>query len=131
MNNKILAFGIGGLIVGLVAGFFFAKSLSAKPSTMTLNSANDINHSSKTFESATLLPMQEMVSKLNGKTGEEFDKAFMEQMIMHHEGAVAMAEAALKSASHPEIKQMAQDIISAQTKEITQMKDWQTQWFKK
>lgn len=73
--------------------------------------------------------MQDMMGGLDGKTGDEFDKAFISEMIVHHEGAVTMAEAALQNAKHPEIKKMAQDIIVTQTKEITQMKDWFEMWY--
>ena len=50
-------------------------------------------------------------------------------MIVHHEGAVAMAEAALKNAEHQEIKTMATAIISAQTAEIAQMHAWLAEWY--
>ena len=73
--------------------------------------------------------MDSMMAGLSGKTGDAFDKAFIEEMIMHHEGAVAMAQAALKNAKHPEIKIMANAIISAQTSEINQMKGWLKDWY--
>ncbi len=73
--------------------------------------------------------MHNMMTGLSGKTGDDFDRAFLSEMIVHHEGAVDMAEAALKNAKHQEIKQMANEIISAQTKEINQMKDWQKNWY--
>lgn len=73
--------------------------------------------------------MSDMMVGLAGKTGNEFDKAFLSEMIMHHQGAVQMAEAALQYAEHDEIKQMAKAIISAQTSEITQMKEWQKRWY--
>ena len=53
---------------------------------------------------------------------------FMDMMTVHHQGAIDMARLAQESAMHDEIKSMANDIISAQTKEIEMMKDWQTQW---
>ena len=62
------------------------------------------------------------------KTEDEFDKAFIEEMIVHHQGAIDMAQLARKNAGHDEIKSMADDIISAQTKEIDQMRQWQKDW---
>jgi uncharacterized protein (DUF305 family) len=50
-------------------------------------------------------------------------------MIVHHEGAVEMAEAALEHAKHEELKTMANAIISAQTSEIAQMKQWLRDWY--
>ncbi len=60
---------------------------------------------------------------------EPFDKAFIDAMIPHHQSAVKMAQHALKQAKRPEIKQLAQEIISSQEQEITQMKQWQTAWY--
>jgi uncharacterized protein (DUF305 family) len=73
--------------------------------------------------------MTNMMAGLRGRSGDEFDQAFLQEMIVHHEGAVLMAEEALESAKHQEIKTMAEEIINAQTKEIQQMKDWQKKWY--
>src|SRR3989344_2834731 len=61
--------------------------------------------------------MGSMMVGLQGKTGDEFDKAFLSEMIMHHRGAVVMAEAVLKTSKRPELLKLANDIIKAQTKE--------------
>jgi uncharacterized protein (DUF305 family) len=73
--------------------------------------------------------MASMMANLNGKTRDAFDQAFIDEMIVHHEGAVAMAQAALVNAKHQEIKDMANAIISAQTSEINQMKNWKNTWY--
>lgn len=73
--------------------------------------------------------MDDMMSGLQDKTGDDFDKAFLSEMIMHHQGAVEMAEAALQSAKHQEIKDMARTIISTQTSEINQMQTWGKSWY--
>ncbi|MES2436769.1 MAG: DUF305 domain-containing protein [Patescibacteria group bacterium] len=75
--------------------------------------------------------MDHMNANLEGKTGDAFDQAFLEEMIVHHEGAVEMAEAALTNAKHPEIKKLSQDIITAQKKEIADMKAWLKAWYNK
>ncbi len=59
----------------------------------------------------------------------EFDLAFIDLMIVHHEGAITMATVALERAEHQEIKDLANDIISAQASEITQMKAWRDEWY--
>jgi hypothetical protein len=74
------------------------------------------------------MSMDDMSAMLEGKTGDEFDAAFIEGMIPHHQGAIDMAQAALQSAKHEEIKAMARDIMSAQQREIDQMKQWQQSW---
>ena len=61
--------------------------------------------------------------------GEKTDRHFIEMMIPHHEGAVKMADLALKRSKRPEIKQLAQSIKSDQTREIAQMTSWYKQWY--
>lgn len=50
--------------------------------------------------------------------GEYSDRAFIDEMVPHHEGAVEMAEVALENAEHREIEALARDIISSQRAEI-------------
>lgn len=75
--------------------------------------------------------MNDMSSQLVSKNGDAFDQAFITEMIIHHEGAVEMAELALKRAQHQEIKDLALDIIGAQNKEIDDMKKWYGEWYGK
>lgn len=49
---------------------------------------------------------------------DDVDRAFAEAMIPHHEGAIRMAELAQEKADHDEVKQLADDIIEAQQREI-------------
>lgn len=72
--------------------------------------------------------MSGMMVALEGKTGDEFDKAFIEQMIMHHQSAIDMAAPADTNASRQEVKTLASEIVTAQTLEIKQMKQWQSDW---
>jgi len=57
------------------------------------------------------------------------DAMFIQQMIPHHDDAIAMAELALTSAEHPELKQLAESIKRTQTAENAQMREWSRQWF--
>lgn len=66
-----------------------------------------------------------------GAADANFDLRFMDAMIPHHEGAIAMAKDALTKAKHPELKQLANDIIASQQAEIDQMKQWQKTWYGK
>lgn len=60
-----------------------------------------------------------------------FDKAFIDAMIPHHESAIAMAEVARRETKDPEIRGVAEDIVSAQEREIEQMEGWREQWYPK
>lgn len=65
-----------------------------------------------------------------GETAEApFDRQFIDMMAPHHEGAVMMAKTAQERAEHAELKAMADDIISAQNQEISQLKSWREQWY--
>ena len=50
------------------------------------------------------------------------DKDFLAAMIPHHQGAVDMAEVVLQHGKNPKIRQLAQEIITMQKKEIAEMK---------
>lgn len=58
----------------------------------------------------------------------DFDKMFIEEMIPHHQMAVMMASMLKNGTSRPEMRQLADDIITAQTKEIGEMRDWYKAW---
>ena len=62
-------------------------------------------------------------------TSADFDKAFIEGMIPHHQMAVMMATMLESGTSRPEMKTLAQNIITAQNKEITEMRAWYKQWY--
>ena len=125
-KNTIL---IVAVLIALVAGFSGGYTVrgSSAPTTGThmMSSGMMMGDNGMGMGNA----MDDMMEGLQGKTGDEFDKAFLSEMIVHHQGAVQMAQAALQNAKHDEIKQMAQNIISAQTSEIQQMQGWQKTWY--
>ena len=58
-----------------------------------------------------------------------FDQQFIDMMVPHHEGAVAMARIAETRAQHAELKALAADVIRSQASEIDRMKAWRLAWF--
>lgn len=67
-----------------------------------------------------------------GKTssGVEFDRAFIDAMVSHHEAAIEMAQAAKDAGlSQPDLVQVADAILATQQEEIDQMKEWRAEWF--
>jgi uncharacterized protein (DUF305 family) len=112
MINKPLIAGIvgflaGGLLVSIAASTFDKPASHAESDNMS---------------------MTQMADSLRPLKGADFDKAFIEHMIDHHEGAIAMAKLAETNAQHHELKQLGKDIISAQSKEIDMMRSWQHDW---
>lgn len=108
MDTKALLIGIGS---------FLAGGLLVSVAATTFDKPQNDSHA-----------MSSMVSSLEGKQGDAYDQAFLEQMIIHHQGAVDMARMSRDQAKHPEIKQLSEEIIKAQEKEIAEMKHWQHEW---
>jgi uncharacterized protein (DUF305 family) len=71
----------------------------------------------------------QMNQSLDQLTGDDFDKAFLSQMTMHHAMAVMMARPVVANATHQEAKDLAQTIITDQAKEIAQMRGWAKDWY--
>lgn len=111
----IVAAGFGGYTLGNQND---AKNTNTSVTTEQQSTATDHNSMS----------MMDMNKQLEGLSGDDYDKAFIEMMITHHEGAVYMAELSASRAKHDEIKQLSQAIITAQDKEIADMKQWQRDW---
>jgi len=58
------------------------------------------------------------------------DAHFIEQVIPHYEDAITMASMLKNGTNRPEMKKLADDIISAQTSEIEFMRGWLMAWEK-
>ncbi|GAB5904376.1 putative lipoprotein [Mycolicibacterium phlei] len=63
-------------------------------------------------------PVLDRMKTLNG---EVFDQLWLQSMIAHHQGAVAMSNAELSGGQYPSAKQLAQKIIDNQQPEIDTM----------
>jgi uncharacterized protein (DUF305 family) len=110
MQNKI-TYGVIGLLVGVIATWAFA------------NTAVNNHHPG-------MMNMMGMGSS-SMMDSDNMDQHFIEQMIPHHEDAIAMADVALTKAEHIEIKQLSENIKSSQSREIEFMKNWYKDWFGK
>jgi len=109
MKKENIIFGLGGILIGiLVTPLFFGG-----------------------------WGLGSMMGKYGGSGGVRsgssmmgnIDQHFIEQMIPHHDGAIAMAELALEKSKRPEILSLAKGIIEAQQREIVSMKGWYEDWF--
>lgn len=58
----------------------------------------------------------------------EADVAFASGMVVHHEGALTMAQDAAQRASTPEVRALAERVVAAQQPEIDQMEGWLAAW---
>jgi uncharacterized protein (DUF305 family) len=61
------------------------------------------------------------MQELTAATGAEFDRLFLQLMIVHHQGAIEMADTELADGSNPAAVALAESITTSQTAEITEM----------
>jgi uncharacterized protein (DUF305 family) len=64
----------------------------------------------------------ERVRALEGLAGEQFDVAWLQAMIEHHEGALVLAVQLLDIGVRKELVAIAAGIIEVQSRELTQMR---------
>src|SRR3989344_4810684 len=134
INQQSILFGIIGLLLGIVLALLFVRSAVNDNMTgmMRMMGIRQNQEMMGAREEMMMdhegLGMQDMVEALKGKTGDEFDETFVELMIEHHQGAIDMAILVGANAKHQEVKDLAEDIIFAQTQEIETMRKWQKDW---
>ena len=63
-----------------------------------------------------------MAKQMVMENGKYSDKAFIDAMVPHHQGAIEMARVALGNAEHEEVKELSQNIVSTQQSEIEELK---------
>lgn len=99
-----------------------ATSSHAVHTKQTKGGTNGTNGTASTqaFQSADATMMQRMSTPYSGDP----DRDFVEHMMPHHEGAVAMARIELQYGKDPSLKRMARNIIKSQDEEIVFMKQW-------
>ena len=69
------------------------------------------------------------LGNLEQTSDKEFDREFIKQMIPHHEMAVMMAQMLLVSTEREEMKELADNIITSQSREINMMRSWLDTWY--
>jgi uncharacterized protein (DUF305 family) len=72
-----------------------------------------------------------MMRPTAGLSPDRADRAFLEDMIMHHRMAVMMADQIVKGrlTERPELLKLADDIIRTQNAEIERMETWLLEWY--
>jgi uncharacterized protein (DUF305 family) len=72
------------------------------------------------FKPETMVQMMDM-SKLETAKGKEFNTAFLNMMIQHHQAGVIMSNEALPKLKRKQVKSFAENVVSKQTAEISEM----------
>lgn len=124
MKKESILFGIIGLVIGALAMMAVSANAVNSQNTGMMRMMGISQGQGMGMGSS----MNQMMGSMNDKSGYDFDKAFIDAMIVHHEGAIKMAQQAEHRAQHQEIKDLSKNIINAQTSEIEQMKQWKKAW---
>ncbi|MDJ0418883.1 DUF305 domain-containing protein [Rhodococcus opacus] len=97
----------------------------AVPSTDARSGMSGMNHggANATADGGGMSGMMtpEQMTDLAGKSGADFDTAWLNMMIEHHTGAIEMAQTELADGENADAKQLATAIVGAQQAEITTM----------
>lgn len=73
---------------------------------------------------------QQQLDQLNAASnGEEFERMFMPMLIEHHTMALERATPCVDRAEHGDLKNLCENIISSQQKEIEQLQAWLAEWY--
>jgi uncharacterized protein (DUF305 family) len=131
INKDALLYGAAGLLLGIMFTWLAVGS-TVRAGHHQMMKRMDMHAKTGNYSqmqgSSMSMSMSDMTGMLKDKTGDDFDKTFIEQMIVHHQGAIDMANLAKQNAKHDEVKKLADDILSAQSKEIDMMQTWQGDW---
>ena len=58
-----------------------------------------------------------------------FDLQFIDQMTVHHEGAIMSSEHMISDSKQPELRELAENIEESQSEQIEQMQEWRDEWY--
>ncbi len=124
MNIRI----IGAVVVSGALGFGLCTAISASSEPTTDPMSEDMSKMIQT-EVSMEEQMKQLSSELDDKSANALDKAFVENMIVHHEGAIEMAKKVVDKTKRPEVKALAEEIITTQTTEVETMNGWLKAWY--
>ena len=115
----------GAVIATGMAGAVWAQGMKSHEGMDTkaiekMQPAASDTASTKDFKAAHMKMMENMHMEFTGNS----DVDFVQGMIPHHQGAIDMAKVQLQHGKDPELRKMAQKIISDQEKEIAEMQAW-------
>jgi uncharacterized protein (DUF305 family) len=119
----------------VLGGMLTACSSKLDANTVANRTANEANNKQVQDNSSMMNDSggmnHNMMDMDLGPADADYDLRFIDAMIPHHQGAVVMAKEVQQKSTRPEMKQLAEEIIEAQAKEIAQMQQWRKQWYPK
>lgn len=88
-----------------------------EPMTMDTGAGHDMD----SMHGASGMMSAEDMDRLMQLSGPEFDRAWLEGMIEHHQGAITMAEQIKGEGENPDVKALADQVIADQQREMDEM----------
>ena len=111
----------------MAAGMLLAVFLESVPAQseevkhdMAGMSMDATSPSTEGYKAAMKKMHKDMTIKYTGNA----DTDFVRGMIPHHQGAIDMAKVVIANGKDPEIRKLAENVVTAQEAEIKQMQDW-------
>jgi uncharacterized protein (DUF305 family) len=108
--------------IDLMTGWLSAWGKDAPASDDTMDHSQHSMEGDEAMAGMAGMMSADEMKGLEAASGPAFDKAWMEMMVRHHEGAVVMAKAVQSDGANAEAKELAGKIVTAQEAEIAEMK---------
>ena len=126
MNIKVLKSLVLGVLLGSIFTWWLQFTTEPEPAETPMNDQG--------------LTVRQMNGQMMNEAGQHMammqhmfvtsERSFIEMMIPHHEEAIVTAEAVLERGGTTEdVRDLMNDIITAQTAEVAAMREWYTAWF--
>ena len=109
----------GGMGMGTTGGMDMGTISSGM--NMGTTGGMDMSTSSSGMAGMPGMMTAEQMTALTAATGAEFDRMFLEMMVVHHQGAVEMADTEIAQGANPDALALAESIKTSQTAEIEEM----------
>jgi uncharacterized protein (DUF305 family) len=114
---------LAAIAFGLLLAFMPADFVAAQDATPTPSSCEDVMPMASTPAADHAMGDMEM-----GEMG-EFDLAYIDMMIPHHQSIIALAEVATPELRDPRLVELAGAIIDTQAEEIDELMAFRDEWY--
>jgi uncharacterized protein (DUF305 family) len=131
VNTRTRLTVITAALAAAVAAGGAAWAATAQSSTESADSTPRVGGHNQSMMDADMPMMGGPSGQAMGEfsADEPFDLQFIDQMTMHHQGALMSTAAMIADSDRPELQQLAAAIEVSQTAQIDQMQTWRTEWY--